>query len=427
MICFRSVTRSVGLLLLLAGTFVSSHAGPNSRVWLEIPSQHLRVEANEAAILTPGAIPLLNVHLGRQPQDVAYSKVTTRLNTEVANVVSTQHASDEGIICTLDLSRNPSFALRPGRNSVEVTYKDRWNEVHYTSFMLQLPAEKSESPLGRPPAPPRERPFAGSRRFALVIGVAKYKLGGRGLENLPYADSDAETFHNFLIHGGGTPSENVRMLLNEDATLDNVKQALSEFLAAVKQNDTVILYLNMHGAYDPADPDHKYLLTYDSDPRDMADTALSVADLQNLLSSSVNSKHVVLLADTCHGNGIGVDVTVKTRPDNLVNLYLSRALQLLGIASIEASDIHQLSRAGGQWNGAGVFTHYLVEGLAGKADTDGDGIVTASELFTYVQLQVTKDTFDEQLPIAEEGHSGNVALAGVMTSGRNASSTASAR
>jgi len=415
MILFCARVRLFALFSLLAGFSAACQAGTVGGVWLDIPNQQLRVEANEAAILKPGAVPLLNVHLSRQPQDVAYAKVSIRLNTEAANVISTQRASEEGIVCSLDLARNPALALRPGRNSVEVTYKDRWNAVHYTSFMLQVPVEKPGPSSHRPAPHSSERPFAGSRRFALVIGVAKYKLGGSGLENLPYADSDAESFHKFLIHGGSIPSENVRFLLNEDATLANVKEAFATFLAAIQPDDTLIVYLNMQGAYDPDDPDRKYLLTYDSDPRDMANTALSMGDMQDLLSGSVRSKHIVVLADTCHGNGIGVDVAVSARPDNLVNLYLVRALQLQGLATIEASGIHQTSRAGRQWNGAGVFTHYLMKGLAGEADADGDGTVTANELFTYVQLQVTKDTFDEQLPIAEYGHSGNVALTGVMT------------
>jgi len=425
MILFRPTVRFVGIFLFLLGTSICSYAWTTNEVWLEIPSQHVRVEANEAVTLKPGAISLLIVHLGRQPQDVFYKNVTTRLNTDVTNVVSTLRAAEEGIICSIDLSHNPAFALHPGRNSVEVTYKDRWNTVHYTSFMLQLTPENRGSPFRRPPVYPGEPPFAGSRRFALVVGVARYKLGGAGLENLPYADGDAEAFRNSIIHDGSTPSENVHLLLNEDATLNNLRQAFTGFLAAAKQDDTVILYFNMHGAYDPSDPDHKYLLTYDSDPHDMANTALSVGDLQNLLSGSVNTKHIVMLADTCHGNAMGVYVAVKTRPDNLVNLYLARALQPLGLASLEASDVHQVSRAGDQWKGAGVFTYYLIKGIAGEADADGDGTVTASELFTYVQMQVTKDTFDEQLPIAEEGRSGDVALAGVKTSGRRTSTLAS--
>ncbi len=416
----RMANQLAGLFVLISMPFVVSLAEPPGVTWLEIPSQTLRIDANEAAILKPGAVPLINVHLGRQPQDVAYSKITTRLNAEVANIVTTQRAGEDGIICSLDLSSNPSLTLRPGRNSIEVTYVDRRNEVHYTSFMLQLPSDKPAVPVRRLPGHSSERPEVGGKRFALVVGVGKYKLGGSGLQNLAYADTDAAAFQQFLIHGGAIPKENVQLLLNEDATLEAIRQRLTVALAAAAPEDTVILYFNMQGAYDPTHPDRKYLAAYDTDPLNMAATALSVADLPDMIANSIRSKHVVLLADTCHGNGVGTDVTVKTKPDNLVNLYLVRAMQLRGMAAIEASDIHQTSHEGPQWKGAGVFTYDLIQGLSGKADLDGDGTVTVNELFTYTQLQVAKDTFDDQLPITSPATFGNLALAGVATARKSA-------
>ncbi len=37
-----------------------------------------------------------------------------------------------------------------------------------------------------------------------------------------------------------------------------------------------------------------------------------------------------------------------------------------------------------------VFTHYLLKGLAGKADFNRDGIVTTSELFEYLYSRVSE-------------------------------------
>ena len=409
-----------GLFALVGTSSLVSLASPPAVTWLEIPSQSLRIDANDAVILKPGPVPLVNVHLGRQPQDVAYAKITTRLNAEVANIVTTERAGEDGIICSLDLSSNPSLMLRPGRNSIEVTYVDRRNEVHYTSFMLQLPSDKPAGPVRKVPGKPVERPEAGGRRFALVVGVGKYKLGGSGLQNLAYADTDAASFQQFLIHGGGIPKENVQLLLNEDATLAEIQNRITVGLAGAGPEDTVILYFNMQGAYDPSHPDRKYLAAYDTDPFNMSATALSVSDMPDLIANSVHSKHVILLADTCHGNGVGVDVTVKTKPDNLVNLYLVRAMQLRGMAAIEASDIHQVSHEGAQWKGAGAFTYDVIQGLTGKADLDGDGTVTVNELFTYTQLQVAKDTFDDQLPITSPATLGNLALAGVAAARKSA-------
>jgi hypothetical protein len=384
--------------------------------WLEVPELQLHVEANEAVALKAGRVSYLNVHLRRQPQDVAYAKVTTLVNAEVANIVATQTATTEGIVCNLNLTRNPELALHPGRNSVEVIYTDRWNAPHYTSFMLQMPgggAPKMQRVSGAP--------YAGGQRYALVVGVGKYKFAGRGIENLAYADSDAAAFREFVTkaHGGNVPSEHVEYLLNENATLSNVRAAFGRLVAQARPQDTVLVYLNLHGAYDTTDPDHKYLMLYDSDPNDMAGTALAVKELPSLITNEQGSKHIVVLADTCHAKAVGGEASVKARPDNLVNLYLARALGSLGQAAVEASDVHQLSHEGAQWKDAGVFTHYVIAGLGGAADANGDGTVTAQELFAYVQSHVSDDTFDEQLPVGSMGAAGNVALAGIATGSRS--------
>jgi hypothetical protein len=40
--------------------------------------------------------------------------------------------------------------------------------------------------------------------------------------------------------------------------------------------------------------------------------------------------------------------------------------------------------------GHGLFTYYLLEGLAGAADLNGDAIVSLQELYEYIEQQVTQ-------------------------------------
>jgi uncharacterized caspase-like protein len=49
--------------------------------------------------------------------------------------------------------------------------------------------------------------------------------------------------------------------------------------------------------------------------------------------------------------------------------------------------------------GHGVFTYYLLEGLRGAADSDGDGIVTVDEAYGYVSGAVPRATGQEQHPV----------------------------
>lgn len=408
----RLFFRLIILLTLLQLSQATAQLKSAASVWLEIPDLQVRVEENGAQLLSATPVRYVRVHLGRQPQDVSYSSVTTRLNAEVANIVTTQRSTAEGIVCDVDLARNPMLALHPGRNSLEITFKDRWNQFHYAAFLLELPNEKHHVPLR-----PDLHLVTGGQRYAVVIGVAHYKFAGSGMQNLAYADTDAAAFRDFLLlaHGGNVRAANVRLLLNEDATLDNVKEALTRFLAQVQPEDTVVLYLNLHGGYDPADPQSKYLLTYDSDPRDMANSALAVADLPNLLSNYVKTKHIVTFADSCHSLRIGEASPTNVKPANLVNQYLVRASEISGLAALEASDIGEISGEGHKWEDHGVFTYYLLKGLSGEADLNHDGTVSARELFSYVQQQVSKATHDAQLPISAIGWNNDVALAGVKT------------
>lgn len=380
--------------------------------WLEVPEQHVHVNADDSAVLQSANVPTLVLHVGRQPSDVSYARISTRINAEIANIVSTQSAGTDGILCRFDLTRNPELSLKPGRNSVEVVFRDRWNEVHYASFLLQLPGGRGEATRRAATPGPIQSP---SNRYALVIGVSKYKFDGRGIRNLPYADSDAARMRDALlsVHGGGVHQENMQVLLNEDATLENIKSALAALRAKTKPTDSVVLYLNLNGAYDPKEPDRKYLMAHDSDPGDMRNTALAVGDLISIASSPVDPARIVLLADTCHQRGIGVEGDESKLPHNFVNLYLAQAFAAAGQAALEASDVQQLSHDGANWGNGGVFTYFLAKGMAGAADANSDAIVTVEELFRYVERHVTDETFDKQVPLGATGKSAGLSVAGV--------------
>ena len=63
-----------------------------------------------------------------------------------------------------------------------------------------------------------------------------------------------------------------------------------------------------------------------------------------------------------------------------------------------AANTNEFSLEDARWGGHGVFTHFLVEGLQGKGDENGDGIVTFTELFDYVSNNVRTSTDGRQNP-----------------------------
>ena len=70
---------------------------------------------------------------------------------------------------------------------------------------------------------------------------------------------------------------------------------------------------------------------------------------------------------------------------------------------ITASDISESSFEDARWDGHGVFTYFLLRGLKGEADKNHDGVVTAGELFAYLERAVPEATNGKQNPRAMQG------------------------
>jgi tetratricopeptide (TPR) repeat protein len=77
------------------------------------------------------------------------------------------------------------------------------------------------------------------------------------------------------------------------------------------------------------------------------------------------------------------------------------------IFSLTASRDRERSYESPDWGGGhGIFTYYVVKGLEGQADENGDGIVTADELADYVRVSVreaVRSAGGEQNPTSDRG------------------------
>ena len=160
-------------------------------------------------------------------------------------------------------------------------------------------------------------------RWAIVVGVSKYK---HDRLNLRYADRDAEEFYKLLLSplGGNFKPDHVVKLTNHEATTASVTRALRSFLKKPARDDLVIVYFACHGSPDFDRPGNVYLLTHDTDPNDIAGTALPMREIDLSLRENLLSERVIIFADTCHsaaiGGGIGRRGTVNNT--ELVNRYL---------------------------------------------------------------------------------------------------------
>lgn len=234
-------------------------------------------------------------------------------------------------------------------------------------------------------------------RWALVIGVSSYPNVPPNLQ-LRYAHRDAAEFARFLQsqQGGNLSASHIRLLTQEQATLGAIRAAVHDWLVpSAKPEDIVYLFFAGHGVLDAHN--NGYFAAHDSDPQNLHATALSFAELNGVLRTSLQASIVVLFADACHAGGIGWadDPAEPSRANEaLASLGSDRS-----ILKILASRPSEQSFEDVRWGGGhGVFTYALLNGLRGKAERDRDGVVRVSELIEYVSSLVPGETAARQNP-----------------------------
>lgn len=253
-------------------------------------------------------------------------------------------------------------------------------------------------------------------RWAIVVGISRYEHDSLSLK---YADRDAEEFYGWLQtpSGGGYPADHIVRLVDQEATTASVTRALRSFLQKPAREDIVVIYFACHGKPDPQRPRNIYLLTHDTDPDDIAGTALPMREIDLALRENLLAERVVILADTCHSAAIGAGRRGVTDSAQ-VNRYLQELSQSKpGVALLTSAEANETALEGEEWGGGhGVFTHFLLEGLRGAADrSPANGTVTVGELFEFVRESVRDATggsqhptigpnvFDRRLPMAVTG------------------------
>ncbi len=247
---------------------------------------------------------------------------------------------------------------------------------------------------------------------AVVIGISRY----RSIRSLRFADRDATAFAEYLEHQVGVPRANITLLLNEQATLVNLKRALgTELKRRAAEKDTAIVFYAGHGApeAEASNPDddglEKYLVPHDGDSRDLYTTALPMREVETIFQR-LSAERVVFITDACYsGATAGRTFATASRRALVSDNFLVRLSRGKGRVVLTASRASEVSEEREDLQ-HGVFTYYLLEGLRGKADLDGDGVITVEEAYAYVSLKVPAATGQNQHPIKKGEVEGQLIL-----------------
>jgi len=294
--------------------------------------------------------------------------------------------------------------------------------------------------------------------YAVIVGVANYY----GTANdLNYPDNDAIDMKNALLSSayGEWKEENIKVLLDSEATKDNIKDAIEIWLDTREgEGDTVLFFYSGHGVcfpeslYNPDGNDEtegydEYLFVYQPHECTSADPcyindAIADGELDSYLDN-LESHNIVVIIDSCFSGGMtkaaDLALTPKTLPapymairdgtktlpelhvdiidgfaEDLLSAVTKDIGQLYRVVLMACDDIEYSYETFGLQNG--VFTYYVVEGLYGAADANSDLTLTAEEAFNYanpktisyltswpliVQTPQLYDNYDGELAVSQ--------------------------
>jgi hypothetical protein len=243
-----------------------------------------------------------------------------------------------------------------------------------------------------------------SRNMAFVIGINNYS---NGISSLQTAVNDAKKLIEILRTKHGYQ---VWVCLDELATLKTVKNFLEKTLPQqIKPDDRLLFYFAGHGvALNGDDGPQGYLIPQDAKLGDTK-TYLPMTHLQECLSN-LSCRHFLGILDCCFAGAFrwsstrdllaAPEIIHKERYDRFIT---DPAWQIITSAAYDqkALDAFNLNTERGQIGDHSPFAAALLEALEGRADVyppatyakpQGDGVITATELYLYLRDAVEPAT-----------------------------------
>ena len=229
--------------------------------------------------------------------------------------------------------------------------------------------------------------------WALIIGIDKYQY----IQNLNYAVKDANAFKSLLIDNYNFPETNVTLLLNEDATYNNIRKKFSLITKSAKEKDRVLIYFAGHGeTMDlPSGGEKGYLIPVGGDSEDLYLTSIPMDELKNISLMS-KAKHILYLVDACYGGiaAIGSRGLAQTTGSN----YIKKVTKNISRQVISAGGRGEKVIEKPEWGHSAFMKNIISALLFGNGDLNGDNVITANELGLFLSEKVTIDSENQQTP-----------------------------
>jgi len=230
-----------------------------------------------------------------------------------------------------------------------------------------------------------------SKAYAVIIGISQYQ--NTGIPSLNYAAKDATYFSNWLKSsaGGMVPDYQVKLLVNNDASIASIYHSFTWLTQVAKENDRVYIFFSGHGdmEIDSASISKGYLLAWNSPQNNYVNNAISVDDLNKLANklSIYNKVKVILITDACHSGKLAGDFFKgKQLTAHNLQTVLNNEVRMASCAADE------LSAEGPGWGGGrGVFSFYLMQALNGMGNQENKDTITINDINQFLNASFATD------------------------------------
>jgi len=270
-----------------------------------------------------------------------------------------------------EIYKTYTLKLSNGVNTIRAIAFNADNTMQSTDAIQEIAA--SYQSVGRPSL------------YALVIGINEYK---NPKLQLNYAVADATLFADTLKKGALSLFDKVEVKTlssKEDTTRENILKELKA-MQSLNPDDLFVLYVASHGTVDDGE---YFLITSNvgsTRTKRLKTDAIGQSVIKELIGNIHATKKLIII-DTCNAGALGdaIQVALLTRgmSEDTAMKILSRAV---GSTILSASTSLQEALEG--YQGHGLFTYVLAEGLKGKADKGNTGYVKTTELADYVDNEV---------------------------------------
>jgi len=232
---------------------------------------------------------------------------------------------------------------------------------------------------------------AGKYDVAVIIGNKNYKK----TSNVDYAINDAMKMKELVVKTMGFSPDNVMYF--EDATLTDFTEtfgsqrgtAKSKLYNFIKPNvSSVFVYYVGHGAPDiKAEKPEAYFVPVDADPQYISESGYKVQALYDNLSK-LPAKSITVVLDSCFSGNTSAGLLFKgisalVRVDKTPSLTTGNSIVLTSTSDNQVSSWYPEKQHS-------LFTYFLIKGLLGEADMNGDKKITAAELEEYAGENVAR-------------------------------------